>query len=1514
MFFGFLAKGQGTGDLQFSIIGDDSATINCEKDFYATIAGGVPPYQVQWTIDVGGYYIINKEYESNDDILTLTYDFVVTFAYQAPYNVRLRVIDSEGKIGTASHTVNLFRDETTFIEPMPGVQGELFWGEAEKLSPVLKPIPGQAAATTWACCGTVNYTGTVSVQYSTGVSLGADIQLIRDYINLNASCEYTTTTGVEYSVDHPCEPAGGGVCKEAIYRPFQQYCQKVRITRDCNGNEEREVLEENILLTLAIGPDCRVVESTINAPYPCEDKNYRFLGDIKTTPSKFGSEGSITLVMDESTRSRQMEYTWRGPGRFVSKSKDLKYLKSGQYCVTISDGCCEEEICITIPDINPDCKLTIDKEIESPSCFGKDDGKIKIGINGGIAPYQILWSNGSQSTTLENLEAGVYNVLIVSSDGCITSHNITVDSPKPDFEIYGNTKPSCFTENKGSIYVFPYPYNGQQFTYEWSNGETGNSIDGLYAGEYCVTVTDGNGCSNHKCFSVENSDIIANSTVEQGCGDEKGQISLNPSGGVAPYTFSWDNGETGATISELGEGQYCVTITDANGCTIEECFYIFNLEGVKITGKPLNVCSGDDARIVINIASGIGPFTIEWDNDVTSTFNPLLEDKPEGLDNLAPGSYCVVVTDANGCTDEECFQVSHNLPEIKVDDFNNVEYCENFVTGCIGNIDISMQGGVPPYTYTWTGPNGFTASTQDINQLCVAGDYVLNVVDSKGCTTSRTVPICCCTATPETSNNTSTFCTPDGYVQNMVVLGDVTPIYVTGANNGSIDLTVTGSLEYYNYSWTGPNGFTSEDEDIDNLAPGTYCVFVKDGCDSKTRCFEVVDCSLVTISINGTTTPTCNGFNSGSISLSVQGGKAPYTYDWNGNATGSSIDNLYPGNYTVTVYDANKCYSTATFTVANIGDPLVINETTNGNCYRRLVCGDEERIIHGNIQKFYNYPFNCLRYDEICIIQGEQFFIGTFEDEPEKVLDKDNCIYTYKCPNNGQVIETHEGYTIEEDDIVPLNNCTDCFECRKKFICVFPTLNNLQVEVDDILNGAPTVSGPTNDSGCESGTSSVFTCGSVSETVCHPVEEDDGSGKTSPRCSGNSDLIRIEWDPIESVSSYAYTIYKHKGDCDSEKESILTGRTDNIQIDVRKALFEGGSGSVRICYSKNKTIQCIEGCLDCLEKTCIEKLGEDLYMSIYDLYDLSGMDEVLNKLNKDALYYIANYLKKEGTDNYFNNYTQHSYIDYLKSLDLENSLFEKSLSIIQWKVLLKALVLNDLLEVTTYKILIKTITKEQENICTCIDGKKINWENLINTNLYQPMVDLIRVGGATKWQKFLNELSNYNAISGISLNIYPSKKMNIFINTLKTMGYEVNQRLLLQHKYNQEDWFNVFSKYYLEGKEAASYYVYVKNIVSLCESVVSPSLRTTIQSIDEFKVYPNPFNENITIDFYVEKEDNFTIEILNTLGQQIHIQENKTFKGNNQIIIELNQIPKGLYILKIRNKEGIKYSHKMIKS
>ncbi len=429
------------------------------------------------------------------------------------------------------------------------------------------------------------------------------------------------------------------------------------------------------------------------------------------------------------------------------------------------------------------------------------------------------------------------------------------------------------------------------YTFNWSNGGSGATITNLAAGTYIVTVTDNAASTATASVTITqptalafNTPVITNVTCN---GGNNGSITASASGGTPPYLFDWSNGGFAATISNLIAGSYIVTVTDGNNCTKMTTYTVTQPSMIMINLISLinETCAGaQDGGIILTTSGGTPPLFSEWSNGSIGN----------NIADLAPGEYTVTVTDNNDCTKTATYTVNPGgIVVVDLIDQVNV-ICPG---GSTGSISVSASGGMAPYTYMWSnGASGSTASN------LAAGNYLVTVTDSKGCETVNFYTI---TQPPAININ----------------INQAGANLCFGDTSISLTATINGGAPPYTSLWS--NGVVGLENT--NLGAGTYSITITDngGCTS-TASSTVTQPAQLNLSVT-TTDETGVGTNDGTAKVIVTGGTAVYTYLWSNGATADTITGLAPGNYSITVTDANGCQSQGSGQVDAFGCSLDVS-------------------------------------------------------------------------------------------------------------------------------------------------------------------------------------------------------------------------------------------------------------------------------------------------------------------------------------------------------------------------------------------------------------------------------------------------------------------------------------------------------------------------------------------------------------------------------------------------------------
>lgn len=253
-------------------------------------------------------------------------------------------------------------------------------------------------------------------------------------------------------------------------------------------------------------------------------------------------------------------------------TEDLQNAGAGTFTVKVTDavGCAVEKSFTLRLSVT----LSVTFVVTPTSCLGDNSGAIDLTVSGGTAPYTIQWQDGPTTEDRSGLVAGNYKVTVTDATGCAVQQNITVFKKPLQVSSIIN-QPTC-SGDLGTITVTPTD-GIPPYTYNWSNGDTDNTIDGLVNGIYNVTITDGSGCSRTLFFAIVTpTPIQVTSNINNPlCGQEGSYaIDLTVMGGKFPYTYLWSNGATTQDVSGLSTGNYSVDIKDGGGCVVTKQFVV----------------------------------------------------------------------------------------------------------------------------------------------------------------------------------------------------------------------------------------------------------------------------------------------------------------------------------------------------------------------------------------------------------------------------------------------------------------------------------------------------------------------------------------------------------------------------------------------------------------------------------------------------------------------------------------------------------------------------------------------------------------------------------------------------------------------------------------------------------------------------------------------------------------------------------------------------------------------------
>ncbi len=597
----------------------------------------------------------------------------------------------------------------------------------------------------------------------------------------------------------------------------------------------------------------------------------------------------------------------------------INQLAGGVYSVTISSGVCQTSLNdITVPE--PDTLRVISSTLP-PLCAASSNGSIELAVFGGTPPYQYLWSTGATSRNVHGLPAGDYSVTVTDARNCQRVEHVALTAPPPLSLLVDSLRaPACFGANDGFIRITGQGGTGS-YQYAWSTGAGSPVLFGASAGSYTATVTDVNGCQafvgivldqpqalNLNAFAVNHPECF---------GNDDGSILVGGSGGTAPYSFQWSNGIEGTVVNNLGAGIYTVTFTDARQCgPIVRQFELTPLSVLQLAiNRTEPSCVGRNDGSIALQPSGTGPFAFFWPDNGSSS--PLRT-------SIGVGDYAVLITDGRGCMYDTLIPL--NAPQV----FNvqkNIlpPACYN---GLDGIIDLTLlQAGQFPYAFQWS--NGSAA--EDLIGV-PAGQYTVTITDALGC---RYV------SAPAVVPN------PDPLHMEVVGLG---PVLCHGDSSGYIEVSVNGGTPpYSNPSLYGiPAGF-----------------YVLQATDARS-CPVNISVNLpapppLSVHVSLMQSGDCDTAPMTRLQAVVAGGIPPYRYLWNNGDTTALILNAAPGDYALTVTDANGCVrSVSAIKVREQIAPLGIASFTPSNvtCFGAQNGSLTVRLSGGSALYRYHFSTN----------------------------------------------------------------------------------------------------------------------------------------------------------------------------------------------------------------------------------------------------------------------------------------------------------------------------------------------------------------------------------------------------------------------------------------------------------------------------------------------------------------------------------------------------------------------------
>jgi gliding motility-associated-like protein len=617
------------------------------------------------------------------------------------------------------------------------------------------------------------------------------------------------------------------------------------------------------------------------------------------------SSGVATVSVSGGTA--EYSYLWSPSGGTAASATGLA---AGIYTCAIMDANgCQTTKTVTITEPTA---LVASTSQTNVLCKGASTGVATVNVSGAVGPYTYSWlPSGGTGATANNLVADTYVCKITDANNSIITREFTITEPTLLAASSSQTDVACYAGVTGAASV-SVSGGTAPYTYSWyPSGGLGASVSNLAAGTYTCTITDANGCTLTKPFTIAQPLAALTATQDQtnvSCNSgSNGTATVFVSGGTSNYTYSWTNSSsTSATASGLVAGSYACTVTDAHGCIITKSFVISQPSALAATTSQTNVlCNGSSTgTAAVVVSGGVSPYTYLWTNSGGTEAT---------ASGLAAGNYECTITDANGCKLLKLFTITQPAALSVTPIYTDVA-----ISGqATGSASVTVLGGTLPYSYSWTNSLSTIISTSATASNLAAGSYTYTITDAKGCVETETFAI-------NQPSPLTALTTPQ---TNVLCNGDAT---------GSASVTVSGGtpflpLSYYHYLWSPTGGSSAI---ASNLVAGSYTCTITDSNGALlVKSFTITQPSLLT----ATTTQTnvaINGKNTGVATVNVSGGTTGYSYSWlPSGGSGATASNLLAGTYTCTITDANSCSITKTVVISQ---PTAL--ATNSKSQTNVLC------------------------------------------------------------------------------------------------------------------------------------------------------------------------------------------------------------------------------------------------------------------------------------------------------------------------------------------------------------------------------------------------------------------------------------------------------------------------------------------------------------------------------------------------------------------------------------------------
>lgn len=378
--------------------------------------------------------------------------------------------------------------------------------------------------------------------------------------------------------------------------------------------------------------------------------------------------------------------------------------------------------CIATQLLSVTSQPTLSVVNQSPKCFGGSDGQVMLTVTGGAPVSGYRWSTGATTQNLTAVPTGAYSVTVTTTCPTTVTLATTLTQPTALTLATTTTNASCTATASGVVSVTASG-GTSGYTYRWSTLATTQSLTGLTAGTYSVTVTDANSCPATTSATVVLPAVtLTTQLTNVACfGGLSGAISVTAVG-TSPYSYSWTTGATTRNLAGLASGTYSLTVTDNSLCRATTSVTLTQPTAISLSaqGTAVRCYGGNNGAIDLTVGGGVPTYSFSWNTGAST----------EDLTGLVAGPYSVTVTDRNTCVQLLTVTVSQPSALPSVTAGSNSPQCAG------QNLSLTATSSTA-VTFTWSGPASFTSAAQNpfIPEVVTAnaGSYTVTVTDAAGC-------------------------------------------------------------------------------------------------------------------------------------------------------------------------------------------------------------------------------------------------------------------------------------------------------------------------------------------------------------------------------------------------------------------------------------------------------------------------------------------------------------------------------------------------------------------------------------------------------------------------------------------------------------------------------------------------------------------------------------------------------------------------------------------------------------